>query len=112
MAVEQTLALVEEPMMPIRKARQVAAELISVLRTMLLAEMTVEAEPAMALVAKPMMPIRKTQQVVAEPALALVEEPMMLIRKAQQVTAVNLMEVLAARPQRMAPIHHRHLLEK
>ena len=94
MAVEQALTLVEEPMMPIRKARQV------------------EAEPALALVEEPMMPIRKAQQVVAEPALALVEEPMMLIRKAQQVTAVNPTEVLVARPQRMAPILHRHLPEK
>ena len=111
-AVEQTLALVEEPMMPIRKARQVAAELISVLRTMLLAEMTVEAEQALALVEEPMMPIRKAQQVEAEPALALVEEPMMPIRKVQQVTAVNPTEVLAARPQRMAPILHRHLPER
>ena len=75
-------------------------------------EAAVAVEQALALMEEPMMPIRKTQQVVAEPALALVEEPMMLIRKAQQVTAVNLMEVLAARPQRMAPIPHRHLLEK
>ena len=89
-AAELVLALVEEPMMPIRKARQVAAELISVLRTMLLAEMTVEAEPAMALVAEPMMPIRKTRQ----------------------VTTVNPTEVLVARPQRMTPIPHRHLPEK
>ena len=56
--------------------------------TMLLAEMTVEAEPAQ----------------VTEPAQALVAKPMMPIRKTQQVTA--------ARPQRMALILHRHLLER
>ena len=55
----------------------------------------------------------KTEAAVAvEPALALVEEPMMPIRKVQQVTAVNPTEVLAARPQRMAPILHRHLPER
>ena len=46
------------------------------------AEAAVKAEPTQALVAKPMMPIRKTQQVTA------------------------------ARPQRMALILHRHLLER
>ena len=58
------MALVEETMMPIRKARQVAAK------------------QALALVEETMMPIRKARQVAAELALALVEEPMMPIRKA------------------------------
>ena len=72
-----------------------------------------------------MMPIRKAQQVVAEPAQESAAEPTVEAGPAQEPkaeaepaqeptveAAVNPTEVLAARPQRMTPIPHRHLPEK